>query len=144
MYGYWFICNKCGAKNTAERDQPDREQIQAECSNCSKTSYYTRPGHRGHHGENSNLYLEGESAADHTEAAKVLVSPVLTQSLLGDYLPTKEDFESAYRSLTRPGLAVSIDSVLDQLEIDAKKKGLLLENNWRKITEKNIETWSRQ
>lgn len=60
------------------------------------------------------------------------------------YLPNKEDFESAYRSLTRPGETIAIDSVLDQMEINAKGKGLSLKNNWRIITEKNIEIWSKK
>jgi len=60
------------------------------------------------------------------------------------YLPNKEDFESAYRSLTRPGETISIDSVLDQIETTAKKKGLSLKSNWRMITEKNIEIWSKK
>jgi len=60
------------------------------------------------------------------------------------YLPNKEDFESAYRTLTRPGETISIDSVLDQLENNAKKMGRSLKNNWRTITEKNIEIWSKK
>jgi len=143
MYGYWFICNKCGVKNTTERDQSDKEQIQQECSNCSKTSYYTRPGHRGHHGKNSNLYLEGESAEDLTEPSTVAASPILPQAISTDDLPTKEDFESAYRALTRPGETISIDSVLDQMEINAKKIGLSLKSNWRMVTEQSIEIWSK-
>ena len=59
------------------------------------------------------------------------------------YLPTKEDFETAYRMLARPGEAISIDAVLDQIEINARGWGLLLKNNWRMITEKNIEIWSK-
>jgi hypothetical protein len=58
-----------------------------------------------------------------------------------DYLPSKEFFESAYRMLTQPGGDVSLDAVLHQIEINAKKEGLLLKNNWRMITERNIEIW---
>ena len=81
-----------------------------------------------------------------------LVSEVLTtnntqqqrygQIEVGSHLPTKEDFESTYRILTRLGEAISIDSVLDRMETNAKKKGLALKNNWRMITEKSIEVWS--
>jgi hypothetical protein len=60
------------------------------------------------------------------------------------YLPTEENFESAYRTLTRPGETISIDTVLDQLENNAKKMGRSLKNNWRIITEKNIEIWSKK
>ena len=61
-----------------------------------------------------------------------------------DYLPTKEEFESAYRALTRSGESISIDAVLDQIESNAKKNGLSIKGNWRIITEKNIEIWSRK
>lgn len=57
------------------------------------------------------------------------------------YLPNKEDIESAYRMLTRPGEAISIDTVLDKIEVHAVKMGLSLKSNWRMITEKNIEIW---
>ena len=63
---------------------------------------------------------------------------------LHGYLPTKEDSETAIRMLTRPGEAITIDTVMDQLEINANKKGLSLNNNWRMITEKNIEIWSKK
>jgi hypothetical protein len=58
-------------------------------------------------------------------------------------LPTKEEFESAYRALIRPGGTIAIDAVLDQIERCAREKGLLLKSNWRMITEKNIEIWSK-
>jgi len=60
-----------------------------------------------------------------------------------DVFPSKEDFESAYRMLTRPGESISIDSVLNQLEINAKNEGHLLKSDWRMVTEKNIEIWSK-
>jgi len=60
------------------------------------------------------------------------------------YLPIKADFESAYRTLVRPGEAVSIDAVLDQIEITATKECRSLKNDWRMITEANIETWSKK
>jgi|GEM_PF-4311555 len=143
MYGYWFICNKCGTKNTTTRDKPDMEQIQQQCSNeeCGKTSYYTRPGCRGHHGKHSNLYLEGE-VADTKETPETTKSTSLNSECSDAYLPTKEDFESAYRMLTRPGESISIDSVLNQIEVNAKNNGFLLNGDWRLITEKNIEVWS--
>ena len=59
-------------------------------------------------------------------------------------LPSKEDFESAYRKLVRPGEGISIDSVLDQIEINAEKKGISLKSNWRMVTEQSIEVWSRK
>ena len=58
------------------------------------------------------------------------------------YLPNKEDFIFAYRKLTRFGHEISIDAVLDQIQIEFTNKGYHLEDNWRIITEKNIEIWS--
>ena len=62
----------------------------------------------------------------------------------GCYLPSKKDFEVAYRALSLPGGTISIDSALDQLEIITNKKGLTLKSNWRVTTEKNIEIWSKK
>jgi hypothetical protein len=59
-------------------------------------------------------------------------------------LPTKEDFESAYKMLTHHGESISIDAVLDQIETNAIENGLTLKNNWRVITEKNIEIWAKK
>lgn len=69
---------------------------------------------------------------EHTKVAQV-----------GSYLPTKEDFEAAYRLLTRPGESISIDAVLDQIEASAKKEGKMLKDDCRIITENNIENWAK-
>ena len=61
-----------------------------------------------------------------------------------NYIPSKEDFETAYRALNSLGDTISIDSVLDQLESIAKKKVLPLKSDWRLVTEKNIEIWSKR
>jgi hypothetical protein len=61
----------------------------------------------------------------------------------GSYIPSKEDFDTAYRTLAKPGQEVIIDAVLDQIEHSAKKAGHNLEENWRMITERNIEIWSK-
>lgn len=66
------------------------------------------------------------------------------QSLNNVDLPTKEDFESAYRTLTRLGESVSVDAVLDQIAFCAKKEGHSLKYNWRMFTEKNIDVWSKK
>lgn len=58
------------------------------------------------------------------------------------YLPSKEDFESAYRMLVRIGDSVSIDAVLEQIEFNTKSKGFLLNNDWRMFTERNIANWA--
>ena len=59
-------------------------------------------------------------------------------------LPSKEDFESAYRTLSRLGESVSIDTVLDKIEANANNNGLFLKNNWRMLTEANIDIWSKK
>ena len=60
------------------------------------------------------------------------------------HLPTKENFESTYRALARLGDELSLDAILDQIEINVTKTGLALKSNWRMITEKNIEIWSEK
>jgi hypothetical protein len=60
------------------------------------------------------------------------------------FLPNKDNFELAYRMLTNTGETLSIDSVLDLIETNAMKGGYSLKNNWRMITEKNIEIWSNK
>jgi hypothetical protein len=59
-------------------------------------------------------------------------------------IPSKEDFESAYRMLTHIGEYVSVDKVLDQIETNAVKIGQTLKSDWRMITEKSIQIWSRR
>ena len=59
----------------------------------------------------------------------------------GDYLPNKDDFESAYRMLCSPGENIDKDSILDQIEKTAINSGRNLKTNWRLITERNIEIW---
>lgn len=66
------------------------------------------------------------------------------KALARSYLPTKEDFEIAYKMVSRLGETISLDSVLDQLEISANEKGHLLKSDWRIDTEKNIETWVKK
>jgi len=62
----------------------------------------------------------------------------------GSFLPNKDDFDVAYRSLAKPGQEVSIDIVLDQIEHNVKKAGHNLKENWRMITERNIrDIWSK-
>ena len=63
------------------------------------------------------------------------------QGSRNDYLPNKEDFESAYRMLCSPGQKINKDSILDQIEKNALNSGRNLKTNWRLITERNIEIW---
>ena len=59
----------------------------------------------------------------------------------GNYLPTREDYESAYRMLCSPGQPIENDSILDQVEKNAINSGHNLKEQWRLITGKNIEIW---
>ena len=62
----------------------------------------------------------------------------------GGHLPNREDFESAYKRLTCAGGEISIDKILDQIEVKAKEAGCPLKNDWRIITEKNIlDVWPK-
>ena len=63
------------------------------------------------------------------------------QGSRNDYLPNKEDFESAYRMLCSPGQKIDKKSILDQIEKNALNSGRNLKTNWRLITERNIEIW---
>ena len=63
------------------------------------------------------------------------------QENIKDYVPTKEDVESAYDMLGSRGEEIDIDSVLDQIERNVTNYGHNLKANWRLITERNIEIW---
>ena len=65
----------------------------------------------------------------------------ISQRSSGDYIPTKDDFASAYRMICPSGDRIHINSVLDQIEINITNSGYNLKNNWRLITERNIEIW---
>jgi hypothetical protein len=67
-------------------------------------------------------------------------APISHQSS-GNYLPTKDDFESAYRMLGSPGQNIHKDSILDQIEKNAINSRQNLKENWRLITERNIKNW---
>ena len=61
-----------------------------------------------------------------------------------EYLPTREDFESAYKMLAHTGVEISVEKILDQIEVNTKDAGRQLKSNWRKITEKNIfDVWPK-
>ena len=61
------------------------------------------------------------------------------------YLPTKNEFEAAYSLVANLDQVISLDIVLDKIEENAKKKGYVMEENWREITERNIiENWQEK
>ena len=62
----------------------------------------------------------------------------------GLYIPTKEDFEKAYRKLEkRHKQGVPIDEVLDTMEANLTERGRKLQENWRSITEQKIKERSK-
>lgn len=76
-------------------------------------------------------------------SSAVLVSQQTETKEDSALLPSKEDFESAYRTLTRLDNELSLDAVLDQINIDTTKKGITLKKDWRTITEVHIlEIWA--
>ncbi len=86
-----------------------------------------------------------ENYSEFMQILENVVKPELPVSTDDDcYFPNEKDFESAYRALTRPGGTISLDAVLDQLELIIIKKGLKLKSNWRLILEKDIACWAKQ
>jgi hypothetical protein len=71
-------------------------------------------------------------------------TPRKTLTMRNSYIPTIQDFESAYRLLTRPGQKISLDTILDQIAISIRKTGNILKENWRNITEENIKKWTKE
>lgn len=60
------------------------------------------------------------------------------------YLPSKEYVESSIKAISSIGDHIDIDTLLDFIEKKAKNDGLLLQDNWRYITEENLKIWSRK
>jgi hypothetical protein len=75
--------------------------------------------------------VEGRAASSQSRV------PILPLSY-GDYLPNKDNFESAYRMLCSPGQKIDKESILNQIDKNAINSGYNLKKNWRMITEKNI------
>ena len=103
------------------------------CSHCSKVTK-TRAG------KDVWAELEKSRELDFSNNKSVAMQSASSTPCL----PCKEDFESAYKILTRPGDSISIDSVLDQIEVTSKNEGIILKSNWRMITERSIEIWSKK
>ena len=56
-----------------------------------------------------------------------------------EYIPNKDDFLAAYFKIAQLGEKTSCRLILDQIEADLKMKGVVPKNDWRRITERNIE-----
>ncbi|MBP8745145.1 MAG: hypothetical protein KBH86_08460 [Syntrophorhabdus sp.] len=60
------------------------------------------------------------------------------------YLPTHEDYENTRRKLLREKKNnITIDDFLNYMQKDIEQRGLKMCRDWRSLTEKNIELWSR-
>jgi hypothetical protein len=69
-------------------------------------------------------------------------SKIVSQNV---YLPTRMDFENASQMTGQKGQDILVDAILDQIEINCKKAGYYLKENWRLITERNIfDNWSKK
>jgi hypothetical protein len=115
------------------------------------TKYRAYPNHKQHLREAHGLKVvrdtEGKYLFDRADLGMqhAHTDPHITSKSQESYLPNKEDFERAYRSLSRLGQEVSIDAILDKIESDATHSGLILKENWRMITERNIiDVWSKK
>jgi hypothetical protein len=63
----------------------------------------------------------------------------------GLYLPKREDFENARRKCLREGKRhISVDDMLDIIEMDLAETGRKLSPSWRSGTEENIAIWSQR
>jgi hypothetical protein len=60
----------------------------------------------------------------------------------GNYLPTKEDCETAIRQLSDENVQARTGQVLDRIEKNVTSRGMALKPNWRMITEENMKDWS--
>lgn len=63
-------------------------------------------------------------------------------SCSSNYLPTKEDCETAIRQLYDENVQARTEQVLDRIEKNVTSKGMTLKSNWRMITEENMKIWS--
>lgn len=92
--------------------------------------------------EGFNITLENGRYVDKTEPSLSLGPSTPTQVFLNGEIPTKEDIDLAESQLRKnPDEIIGIETVLDQVEINFKKAGKSLKENWREITRKNIEIW---
>jgi len=65
-----------------------------------------------------------------------------------EYIPTREDVENILRGFSsefnKDQDKIPIDNVLSIMEKSLKKAGHILAKDWRSITEKNIQMWSKE
>ena len=74
---------------------------------------------------------------------KDIISSISMDAPSSPYVPTRKDFIAAYQMVSSLGQSVQIHKVIDQIERNLKQKGYILKDNWRYITERNIEEhWS--
>ena len=59
-----------------------------------------------------------------------------------NYIPSKEDCETAIRELSDENEQARTGQVLDRIEKNVTSRGMALKPNWRMITEENMKGWS--
>ena len=63
----------------------------------------------------------------------------------GAYLPSRDDFDNVRRKiLRRGGKQISIDDILDIMEVDLVEAGRSLSEEWRSVTRNNIILWTQE
>ena len=63
----------------------------------------------------------------------------------GNHLPTKDDFNNARRRILREGKKqISIDEILDIMELNLTEAGISLTEEWRSVTRNNILQWTQE
>ncbi len=99
--------------------------------------------------ENKEIFREWISKNSHlVEQAHRLNEGCLESTSMvsnnSNYLPTKEDCDSAIRQLHNENLHGTTDTVLDRIEENVTSKGMTLKPNWRIITEENMKKWATE
>ena len=68
-------------------------------------------------------------------------TPKLTGKSKVNYLPSKADVERANNLILTCGGNLELEDVLNMIEKNCLEKGETLKQNWKMITERNIEMW---
>jgi len=95
-------------------------------------------------------YLDAiKSMAIENDKWRIDANPDAKQFLDGPvpfyHLPNKSDIEFAYSQLQKTtGNGISIEAILDQVEVNFNKSGKRLKPNWQEITRENIKIWFGQ
>jgi hypothetical protein len=86
---------------------------------------------------NSFIRIEGVNDKIRPDKADDKIGESLAS--IANYLPTKMDVDTALHQM--PHGVRGIDAILDQVEKNILADGRILKDNWRMITERNIQIW---